>query len=154
VWLVAGALGLVLGVLSSLVTIFAGPVWATGPEVHPTGLDLSAPLSVPFDLKNPSAVFQVNVLHQECSFRGMKASTLGEFQNMVIGRSYQNAVIDQLSSRPFSCGLQIPFQMISYVKMNVSVEYMTPFAGMRRYIYHSRTWTWSNSHWTERDMLQ
>jgi hypothetical protein len=47
-----------------------GPVWPTGPEIHPNGLDLIRPLSVPFDIENKSIIFPVRIHSVSCNLLG------------------------------------------------------------------------------------
>jgi hypothetical protein len=149
-WIVGSAITL-LGAVAAVVGIW-GPPWPTGPEIHPTGLDLAKPLTVPFDFVNKSLVFPIHIRAVGCGFlnefilhQGGKFTTLLEIHDADMTIPPHNQI-------PYGCYVNLNLYEPTAFEMCFVVVYepsWLEFWKNQNIIYKTDTFFWQNGHWTE-----
>ncbi len=111
------------GVAASAYQLLGGPPWPTDPDIDPAPPDTSPPFSVPFSVKNPSSLFDIQDAELIC---GIDRAVTDEDQSLTgVGLlSGAKNSIPALSVSPFKCVFPFRFSgKIIFAHMHVTVHY-------------------------------
>jgi hypothetical protein len=128
-----------------------GPFWPTGPTIHPNGLDLIRPLSVPFDIENKSVLFPVHILVISCTLLSEFTPSPGtQIGPMTLGY-YVDIFIPPNKKTPYPCDVDLSIYRPTPFSMCFTISYEPSWLAFwkKQDVYATDTFFWQNGHWTE-----